>query len=80
MSPPLSPNFAFLAHHDGRLAIFGTQAERYFADDPNTCLIKLRNRLHERGALDVRTKQLLGGPGQCLLRLIVPGAATGIAR
>ncbi|MDI1475390.1 type I restriction-modification system endonuclease [Polyangium sp. y55x31] len=85
--PTASPNFAYLAHHDPLLAILGTQAERYFADDPNTCLIKLRqfgellakhaaarlglytspaedtqailiNRLHDRGALDVRTKQI----------------------
>ncbi|MDC3988187.1 type I restriction-modification system endonuclease [Polyangium jinanense] len=85
--PTSSPNFAFLAHHDPLLAILGTQAERYFADDPNTCLLKLRqfgerlakhaaarlglytsplednqavliNRLHDRGALDVRTKQI----------------------
>jgi type I restriction enzyme, R subunit len=40
--PATSPNFAFLAHHDGRLVVLGTQAERYFADDPNTCLVKLR--------------------------------------
>ncbi len=42
MPPTYSPNFDYLAHHDPRLAILGTQAETYFADDPNTCLIKLR--------------------------------------
>jgi type I restriction enzyme R subunit len=40
MSP--SPNFGFLAVHDSQLARLGALAERYFADDPNTCLIKLR--------------------------------------
>ncbi|WP_437691795.1 type I restriction-modification system endonuclease [Sorangium sp. So ce176] len=42
MPPAASPNFFFLAHHDPRLVVLGTQAERYFADDPNTCLVKLR--------------------------------------
>ena len=37
-----SPNFAFLAIHDDRLAVLGTQAERLFADDPNAALTKLR--------------------------------------
>lgn len=35
-------NFAFLAEHDDQLVRFAALAERYFADDPNTCLIKLR--------------------------------------
>jgi type I restriction enzyme R subunit len=43
VSPPArSPNFAFLAVHDERLAILGTQAERLFAEDPNAALTKLR--------------------------------------
>lgn len=86
MPAAASPNFFFLAHHDPRLVVLGTQAERYFAEDPNTCLVKLRqfgeilaqraaarlglyaspednqatliNRLRERGALDVTTRQL----------------------
>jgi len=37
-----SPNFAFLRVHDLQLVRLGSQAERYFGDDPNTCLIKLR--------------------------------------
>ena len=39
---PRPSNFSFLAAHHGDLASFGTFAERYFADDPNTCLVKLR--------------------------------------
>ena len=39
---PASPNFEFLQVHDPRLVRLGSLAERYFADDPNTCLIKLR--------------------------------------
>ncbi|MHC5859760.1 type I restriction endonuclease [Nostoc sp.] len=39
---PESLNFSFLAVHDQQLVRLGALAERYFADDPNTCLIKLR--------------------------------------
>ncbi len=37
-----SANFAFLRSHDVQLVRLGALAERYFQDDPNTCLIKLR--------------------------------------
>jgi type I restriction enzyme R subunit len=40
--PSLSSNFAHLQTHDGQLLRLGMLAERYFADDPNTCLLKLR--------------------------------------
>jgi type I restriction enzyme R subunit len=35
-------NFAVLQQHDEQLLRLGMLAERYFADDPNTCLLKLR--------------------------------------
>jgi type I restriction enzyme R subunit len=35
-------NFSFLGEHDAQLVRFGMLAEKYFPDDPNTCLIKLR--------------------------------------
>lgn len=35
-------NFAFLEQHDAQLVRLGMLAERYFPDDPNTCLLKLR--------------------------------------
>ncbi|MGA2636197.1 hypothetical protein [Methylocella sp.] len=35
-------NFTFLKPHDDQLVRLGALAERYFHDDPNTCLIKLR--------------------------------------
>ncbi|MEM9214439.1 MAG: DEAD/DEAH box helicase family protein [Cyanobacteria bacterium P01_F01_bin.150] len=38
----LSRNFSFLASHDQELAVLGSFAERYYAEDPNTCSIKLR--------------------------------------
>ncbi|HEY9640859.1 MAG TPA: type I restriction-modification system endonuclease, partial [Coleofasciculaceae cyanobacterium] len=37
-----SANFGFLKAHDPQLVRLGALAEKYFADDPNTCLIKLR--------------------------------------
>ena len=37
-----SHNFQFLAAYDPQFVRLGTLAERYFRDDPNTCLIKLR--------------------------------------
>ncbi|MBJ7899712.1 MAG: type I restriction-modification system endonuclease [Cyanobacteria bacterium RI_101] len=37
-----SANFNFLGAHDPQLVRLGALAERYFYDDPNTCLIKLR--------------------------------------
>jgi type I restriction enzyme R subunit len=38
----LSPNFAFLAQHDRRLALLATHAERSFHLDPLACLMRLR--------------------------------------
>ncbi|MEL6902377.1 MAG: type I restriction-modification system endonuclease [Cyanobacteria bacterium J06606_4] len=38
----VSRNFAFLKVHSLELVRLGSLAEQYFADDPNTCLIKLR--------------------------------------
>jgi type I restriction enzyme R subunit len=35
-------NFDFLKTYDAQLVRLGVLAERYFKDDPNTCLIKLR--------------------------------------
>jgi type I restriction enzyme, R subunit len=35
-------NFVYLQDHDEQLVRLGMLAERYFADDPNTCLLKLR--------------------------------------
>lgn len=41
-SKPLSSNFAQLQQHDEQLMRLGLLAERYFPDDPNTSLLKLR--------------------------------------
>lgn len=42
MSTRTQTNFAVLQHHDEQLLHLGMLAERYFADDPNTSLLKLR--------------------------------------
>lgn len=39
---PTSANFGFLQKHDPLLVSLGALAERYFADDPTTTVIKLR--------------------------------------
>jgi type I restriction enzyme R subunit len=40
--PLLTSNFAYLQEHDEQLLRLGMLAERYFPDDPNTSLLKLR--------------------------------------
>ena len=40
--PLLTSNFAHLQEHDEQLLRLGMLAERYFPDDPNTALLKLR--------------------------------------
>ena len=42
MSTSVHSNFAILQQHDEQLLRLGRLAERYFAGDPNTCLLKLR--------------------------------------
>jgi type I restriction enzyme R subunit len=39
---PSKTNFGFLKPHDEQLVRLGRLAERYFPEDPNTCLLKLR--------------------------------------
>jgi type I restriction enzyme, R subunit len=42
MPATIPSNFTFLKVHDEQLVRFGMLAEKYFPDDPNTCLLKLR--------------------------------------
>ncbi|MBB6095624.1 type I restriction enzyme R subunit [Povalibacter uvarum] len=48
-------NFSHLAVHDEQLARLGALAEHYFPDDPNTCLLKLR-QLGELLAQDIASR------------------------
>jgi len=40
--PRLTSNFVHLREHDEQLLRLGMLAERYFPEDPNTSLLKLR--------------------------------------
>ena len=42
MTTPLRSTFTHLKEHDEQLLRLGLLAEKYFAEDPNTCLLKLR--------------------------------------
>jgi type I restriction enzyme R subunit len=42
MATAITSNFGFLIVHDEQLVRLGRLAERYFPEDPNTCLLKLR--------------------------------------
>src|SRR5919197_5540857 len=53
--PLLTSNFAHLQEHDEQLLRLGMLAERYFPDDPNTSLLKMR-QLAELLAQLVATK------------------------
>ena len=77
----VSSNFAFLSAHDLQLVRLGTQAERYFADDPNTCLIKLRQFGELLAKLVAANAGLYEDSGErqidLLRRLDARGAVTG---
>ncbi len=66
-----SLNFEFLKPHDRQLVHLGASAERYFSEDPNTCLIKLR-QFGELLAQLVAVEVGIQGEGsqQDLLRLL----------
>jgi type I restriction enzyme, R subunit len=76
MASPTSSNFQFLTAHDTLLVALGAQAERYFAEDPNTCLMKLRQfgeRLAQRAAAHFNLpandlKQSLSLTGQGMMK------------
>ena len=57
-----SANFGFLQAHDPLLDHLGALAERYFRDDPSTCLLKLRQFgevLAQRTAANAGKRQLI---------------------
>ncbi len=65
-----SPNFAFLEIHDAQLVRLGTLAERYFKDDPITCLMKLRQYGELLAQLVAAQTGLYGEPGEDQLKLL----------
>jgi len=59
---PHSANFEFLGKHDVQLVRLGALAERYFKDDPNTSLIKLRQFGEVLAQLTAAKAGLLASP------------------
>ena len=58
----ISANFDFLGAHDAQLVRLGGLAERYFKDDPNTSLIKLRQFGEVLAQLTAAKSGLLASP------------------
>ncbi len=77
----VSKNFAFLKAYSLELVRLGTQAEHYFANDPNTCLIKLRQFGEQLAQLVAAKVGLYEDPDESqfelLRRLNQRGAITG---
>ncbi|MEO7099700.1 MAG: restriction endonuclease subunit S [Luteolibacter sp.] len=61
---PLSSNFAQLREHDEQLLRLGVLAERYFAEDPNTSLLKLRQLAELLAQLVASNVGLYGKPDE----------------
>lgn len=64
MSPASGSNFGHLKAHDEQLARLGMLAERYFAEDPNTCLLKLRQLAEALAQLTASSVGLFAGPDE----------------
>lgn len=62
MMKRISANFDFLGAHDAQLVRLAALAERYFKDDPNTCLIKLRQFGEVLAQLTAAKSGLLSSP------------------
>ena len=58
-----SLNFGFLQDYDPQLDRLGALAERYFAEDPSTCLIKLRQLGEQLARQDRRADGATHRPG-----------------
>lgn len=65
-----SANFDFLSAHDTQLVRLGALAERYFKDDPNTCLMKLRQFGEFLAQLTAAKAGLLTSPDEAQLDLL----------
>lgn len=66
-------NFGFLAHYDPQLARLAERAEFNFAEDPNTCLVKLRQFgellvQHVAARFGIAEQETFGGFIHCLRR------------
>ena len=68
--PPLRSNLAHLHSHDEHLLWPGMLAERYFAGDPNTSLLKPRQLAEVLGQLAASIAGLFGGPEESQFDLL----------
>ncbi len=66
----LTSNFAHLQSHDEQLLRLGMLAERYFSDDPNTCLLKLRQLAELLAQLVASSVGLLDRPEEGQFELL----------
>lgn len=57
-------NFGHLQAHDEQLVRLGMLAERYFAEDPNTCLLKLRQLAELLAQLAASNVGIFTSPGE----------------
>jgi type I restriction enzyme, R subunit len=60
----ISANFDFLGKQDAQLVRLGGLAERYFKEDPNTCLIKLRQYAEVLAQLTAAKAGLFSSPDE----------------
>lgn len=67
---PRSSNFEFLRPHDPLLVALGAQAERYFTEDPTTCLMKLRQFAEVLAKRTAANLGLFSSPDQTQVDLI----------
>jgi len=65
-----SSNFGHLTAHDEQLVRLGMLAERYFEDDPNTCLLKLRQLAELLAQLAASNVGLFTSPGEMQVDLL----------
>ncbi|MFN5967175.1 MAG: DUF4145 domain-containing protein [Pseudanabaena sp.] len=65
-----SANFGFLRQHDLALVQIATHAERYFHDDSNTCIIKLRQYAERLAKLIAANTGLYQAPDEAQAELL----------
>lgn len=70
MSKALASNFTHLQEHDLQLLKLGMLAEKYFADDPNTCLLKLRQLTEVLARLLASNVGIYQGPAEAQYDLL----------
>jgi type I restriction enzyme R subunit len=70
LAPSLRSNFTHLQEHDEQLLRLGMLSERYFAGDPNTCLLKLRQLTEVIAQIVASNVGLLDKPDEAQFELL----------